>query len=189
MGPFKTVLAKLIESERPSSFNRDFMSTVLGVSGGAANPIVPILKKTGFLTDSGVPTPLYADFQTVTGRSDAALSALRRGFPEIFKRNQYAHKADKEKLNDIIRSITGLPSGDRIVGYIYNTFSTLQHYARNASDIASMSSESPPELDRVESKQEKHRLRKACFWIIVPDKYYTARIDERRCLQCDIQKP
>jgi hypothetical protein len=137
IGPFKKVLEKLIESERPSSFNRDFMATVLGVSGGVANPVIPILKKTGLLTESGVPTPLYADFQTTSGRPEAALAALRRGFSEIFKRNQYAHKADKEKIQDLIRSITGLPAGDRTIGYMYNTFSALQHYARSASDLSS----------------------------------------------------
>src|SRR5689334_4824965 len=102
VGVFKRALQKIIESERPAKFNKDFLNTVLGITGGASIPVIPILKKTGMLTDSGIPTPLYADFQTNGGRPNAALQALRNGFPEIFKRSQYAHKADKEKLVDLV---------------------------------------------------------------------------------------
>ena len=134
IGVFRRALEGIIESERPPNFNRDFMSTVLGVSGGAANPIVPIFKKVGLVSESGVPTDTYADFQTASGRANSALQALRQGFAEVFKRNQYAHKADREKVVDIIRQITGLPKSDPIIGYIYNTFNAFQVYAKEAVD-------------------------------------------------------
>lgn len=138
IGPLKKALEKLIESERPPRFTRDFMSTVLGVSGGAANPVIPILKKVGLISDNGEPADLYAQFQSSSSRPEAALSALRRGFGEIFKRNQYAHKADKSKITDLVREVTGLPANDRIIGYIYNTFSAFQNYAKGADEEASV---------------------------------------------------
>lgn len=146
LGVFKRALEKLIEGEKPTTFNRDFLGTVLGVSGGAANPVIPILKKTGFLTDSGAPTEIYADFQTNSGRANAALLALKRGFSEIFRKNQYAHKADKSKIVDIIRSVTGLPSGDPVIGYIYGTFNALQEYAKGATETSDAGDEGE-ELD------------------------------------------
>ena len=138
LGVFKRALENLIQAERPTVFNRDFMGTILNVSGGAANPVIPIFKKTGFLTESGMPTDIYTEFQSASGRPNAALLALKRGFSEIFKKNQYAHKADRTKIIEIIRSVTGLPTDDPIIGYIYGTFNAIQDYAKGASDAVDM---------------------------------------------------
>jgi hypothetical protein len=136
VGVFKRALQKIIESERPAKFNKDFLNTVFEISGGASMPVIPILKKAGLLAENGSPTSIYADFQTDSGRPNAALQAMRNGFPEIFKRNQYAHKAERDKIIDLIVAITGLTKTDRIVGYIYNTFQAFQEYAKDATDTA-----------------------------------------------------
>jgi hypothetical protein len=136
IGVFKRALQKIIESERPAKFNKDFLNTVFEISGGSSMPVIPILKKTGLLANDGTPTSIYAEFQTEGGRANAALQALKNGFPEIFKRNQYAHRAEKDKVVDLIVAITGLVKSDRIVGFIFNTFQAFQDYAKNAPEIA-----------------------------------------------------
>jgi hypothetical protein len=143
VGVFKRALQKIIESERPAKFNKDFLNTVFEITGGASMPVIPILKKTGMLAENGSPTSVYAEFQTEGGRANAALQAMRNGFQEIFKRNQYAHKADKDKIVDLIVAITGLTKSDRIVGLIYNTFQAFQDYAKGASDRADTKREQP----------------------------------------------
>ena len=133
-GVFKSVLQKIPIVERPSVFTTDFLSTVLGATGGAARPIIPILKSTGFLSQTGAPTDLYAAFQTDSGRPGATLQALKNGFGEVFRRNQYAHKLEANGLNDLIVAVTGLPRNDKVLGAIRNTFQTLQDFARAAPD-------------------------------------------------------
>lgn len=133
-GALQKALEKIPFAEKPSVFNTDFVETVLEVTGGSSRPISPILKTIGFLSQSGQPTELYAQFQTDGGRANAALAALRTGFAEIFKRNKYAHKADNSQLQDIIVSITGLPRSDPIVRSILNTFKLFQSYAANAKE-------------------------------------------------------
>ncbi len=108
----------------------------MGATGGSARPVIPILKATGLLSQTGAPTEIYAQFQTDTGRSAAALQALRNGFGEIFRRNQYAHKADEAALVDVIVAITGLPKKEPIVRYILNTFQVFQDYAKLAREDA-----------------------------------------------------
>jgi hypothetical protein len=149
VGVFKRALQKIVESERPAKFNKDFLNTVFEISGGASAPVIPILKKTGLIEENGSPTTIYAEFQTESGRANAALQALKNGFPEIFKRNQYAHKAEKDKVIDIIVAITGLTKSDRIVGYIYNTFLAFQDYARSATG------ETETRRDKKESEEEE----------------------------------
>lgn len=130
-GVLKRVVEKIPTSEKPSVFNTDFLATVLGATGGASRPIPPILKTLGFLSQSGAPTELYSQFQTESGRAGAAVQALKKGFAEIFRRNQYAHRADKSALTDIVVGITGLPKTDPVVGYIVNTFQVFQHYGKD----------------------------------------------------------
>ena len=135
-GVLRRVLEKVPNSEKPSIFTGDFLGTVMEARGGAARPIIPILKATGLLNQTGAPTELYAQFQTEAGRSAAALQALRNGFGEIFRRNQYAHKADEAALIDIIVAITGLPKKEGIVRYILTTFQAFQEYAKQAREEA-----------------------------------------------------
>ena len=133
-GVLQRVLEKIPTAEKPTTFSQDFLTTVLGITGGSSRPIVPILKATGLLNQGGVPTELYAQFQTERGRPASALQALRAGYSEIFKRNQYAHRAEPDALTDVIVAITGLPRTDTIVRYILNTFQTFQSFARTAPE-------------------------------------------------------
>jgi hypothetical protein len=133
-GVLKRALDGVAVSEKPTVFNRDFVNTVLGLTGGASMPIIPIFKATGLVSQSGVPTELYSQFQTEGGRANAALQAQKNGFPELFKRNQYANRTDEKTLTDLIVSVTGLPRSERIVGYIRSTFQLFQDIARNARE-------------------------------------------------------
>lgn len=135
-GVLRRVLEKIPTSEKPGVFTADFLGTVMEATGGASQPIIPILKATGMLNQTGAPTELYAQFQTEAGRSAAALQALRNGFGEIFRRNQYAHRADEAALIDVIVAITGLPRKDGIVRYILTTFQAFQEYAKVAREDA-----------------------------------------------------
>ncbi|TQM12253.1 hypothetical protein FB548_2184 [Pseudoxanthomonas sp. 3HH-4] len=130
-GVLKRVMDKIPTSEKPSVFNTDFLATVMGATGGAARPIPPILKTVGFLSQSGAPTELYSQFQTDAGRAGAAVQALKNGFAEIFRRNQYAHRADRPALTDIVVAVTGLPKTDSVVGYMVNTFQVFQQYGKD----------------------------------------------------------
>lgn len=133
-GVLKRVLEKIPESEKPQVFNTDFISTVLGASGGAARQVPPILKTAGLLNQSGAPTDLYSKFQTDSGRPEAAVQVLKNGFAEVFRRNQFAHKADEAGLTDIVVSVTGLPKKDPVVRYIINTFQVFQDFAKGARE-------------------------------------------------------
>jgi hypothetical protein len=140
-GALKRALEKIPSSEKPAIFNTDFLETILGVTGGSGRPIPSILKSAGLLTGNGNPTELYAQFQTESGRSTAALHALKNAFGEIFRRNQYAHRADDTALLDLIVAVTGLPKTDGIVRSVLNTFQVFQGYARNTREVDTSSAE------------------------------------------------
>ncbi len=134
-GSLKRVLDGIVNASRPDKFNADFLENILKMSGGSARATIPIMKKMGFLTSEGVPTELYAKFRTENGRAVAAHKALRNGFGEIFKRSEYAHSVDENKLKDIIIEVTGLKSNDQIVLAIKATFNVVKSYIPTGADL------------------------------------------------------
>ena len=156
-GVLRRVLEKIPTSEKPGVFTSDFLGTVMGATGGAARPVIPILKTAGLLSQTGAPTEIYAQFQTDAGRAAAALQALRKGFGEIFRRNQYAHRADEATLVDIVVAITGLPKKDSIVRYIINTFQEFQKFAKQVrEDTRGDEGESAPVYESVSTNLPEH---------------------------------
>jgi Family of unknown function (DUF5343) len=133
-GKLADALKNLISAERPQKFNASFLDSVLKITGGSAAPIPPILKKCGMLGSDNSPTDLYSKFKSDSTRPDAALVALRTGFSEIFKRNEYAHKLPDERITDTIVEITGLNKTDPIARAIFGTFNAFNEYAKVASE-------------------------------------------------------
>src|SRR3546814_9456116 len=84
------------------------MGTILKLTGGGARTVPPFLKKMQFLGADGTPTPLYSQFKTDGGRSQAAYEGLRNAYGELFRRNEYIHKAEENSAKDTIVEITGL---------------------------------------------------------------------------------
>lgn len=127
-GKLKTVLQNLINAERPDTFNKPYIETYLGVTGGSAAPIPNIMKRVDFIGGDGRPTEWYAKFQTESGRPEAALHGLKKAFSEIFKKNTFAHSLPEDKIREIIVEITGLVKTDTIVSQIFGTFDAFRGF-------------------------------------------------------------
>lgn len=132
-GVLAKVIQKLIISERPPQFTTDFLGSVLGSTGGSSRPIIPILKKTGILRPDGVPTEIYGQFQSETKRPQAALEALKTGWPELFRRNQYVHRLERKATEDLFVEITGLKRDDPTLRAIISTYYVFRDYAKDAT--------------------------------------------------------
>lgn len=127
-GVFKRALELIIPAERPDKFGSNYMATILKLSGGAARTVPPLLKKMQFIGSDGAPTLLYSKFKTDGGRSQAAYEGLKNAFGELFRRNEYVHKADEATVKDIIVEITGLKKTDQIVRLMYSSFDAVRGF-------------------------------------------------------------
>jgi Family of unknown function (DUF5343) len=142
-GSIKSVLDALIKAERPDKLSTNYMETVFGLSGGGVRSVPPILKKMGFLQSDATPTELYSKFKTDSGRGQAALAGLKQAFPEIFRKNEVAHRANEDQIRDIIIEITGLKKADPILRHIINTFAAIKAY------VPDTFAEPAPSVERV----------------------------------------
>ena len=56
-------------------------------------------------------------------------AALRKGYSQLYERNEYAHDLDKKKLEGLVVEITGLEQGHATVRAIVGTFEALKGFA------------------------------------------------------------
>jgi hypothetical protein len=128
-GNLKKALDKITKATVPPKFTQDFLSTTLDLSGGGARPVVPYLKRAGFLTSDGTPTDLYKQFRNPSLRGAAAAQGLRKAYSDLYTANEYVHDANDKDLKGLIVQVTGLAEDSKLIPSMVATFKTLKEYA------------------------------------------------------------
>jgi hypothetical protein len=128
-GNVTKILNKIKEARTPERFTQDYLETVLGFSGGSARPFISLAKRIGLLAGDGTPTDLYNRFRNPAQSEQAMADAIRFGYSELYRRNEFVHSMDKPKLEGLIMEITGLDSSAQTLKAIANTFEALKGFA------------------------------------------------------------
>lgn len=146
-GTIPKILEKIENNRRPDRFTQDFLETKLGHSGGSARPIIPLLKRMGFLGSDGVPTSLYDQFRNSDTQGFAVAEGMRNAFSDLFDRNEYVYEMSLDKLTGQVVEITGGAKEDRSIQAIVGTFSALKELADFDGPAPDRStSNEPPEV-------------------------------------------
>lgn len=128
-GHITKTLEKIKTASTPGRFTQDFLATKLGMSSSGARPVVPFLKRTGFLGSDGVPTDLYKRFRNSAQSGAAAAEALRIGYRPLFEMNEYVHEAKDADLRGLIVQVTGAEKDSQQVRVIVGSFKALKSFA------------------------------------------------------------
>jgi hypothetical protein len=128
-GLIPRILGKITEARRPDRFTQDFLETRLGFSGGSARPIIPLLKRIGFLSSDGTPTRLYDQFRNPDTQGRAMADGLRIGYKELFDRKEYVQDLSRDKLKALVIEMTGVEKDNRTAEAIAATFTALKEMA------------------------------------------------------------
>jgi hypothetical protein len=128
-GNIKKVLDKIKAAQTPPRFTQDFLATTLDMSGGSARPVIPFLKRTGFLASDGAPTDLYRRFRNSGQTGAAAAEALRQGYKPLYAKNEYVHNAKDTDLKGLVVQVTGAEEDSKLVQAILGSFKGLKSFA------------------------------------------------------------
>lgn len=141
------VLEKIKVAATPDRFTQDYLATELGFSGGSAKAFIPLAKKIAFLSSDGSPTDLYKQFRnTNKAISKAAMAeAIRKGYSDIYSRNEYAHSLSKSDLEGLIVEMTGSEKGNKTVQAVVGTFEALKGFADFKVSTSDIVHEKPSE--------------------------------------------
>jgi hypothetical protein len=129
-GLIPKILDKIKEARTPDRFSQDFLGTVLGFSSGSAKPFIPLAKRLGLINSDGTPSALYNRFRGSEEESKAAMAAaMKIAFAPLYKRNEFAERMDKKRLEGLVKEITGLEEASSTFRGIIGTFEALKKYA------------------------------------------------------------
>jgi hypothetical protein len=128
-GTLPKILNKICDASIPENFNQDFLGTKLGFPGGNQRAFIPWAKKCGIINEDGTPTNLYKDFRNPQFRGIAMADALKRGYAELYLRNEYAHDLNKGDFTKLVTDTTGLAHDNAIVKAIVNSFYNAKDFA------------------------------------------------------------
>jgi len=128
-GNLSKLLAKIKTASVPAKVTRDYLSAVLGLKSSSYHPMIPCLRRLGFLDASSAPTQRYKDFRSDSKSGFIMAKALKEAYSDLYQANEYAHKLPKEELLDQVRTITGASKEDKVVPVVVNTFLELVKFA------------------------------------------------------------
>lgn len=128
-GNITKALQAIQRASTPDRFTQDFLSTKLGLPGGSPKPVIPFLKRTGFLASDGTPTELYTRFRNPAFAGSAAAKALRTGFAPLYEMNEYAHDMSDKDLKGLVVQATGLEPDAVVVKATVGSFKALKEFA------------------------------------------------------------
>lgn len=150
-GNVTKALERIVTASTPQRFTHDFLQTKLNLKGGSARPIIPFLKRTGFINGDGSPTDLYKQFRNSASRADAAAKAVRKGYSSLYEINEYVHDVKDDELRGIIVQATGLSSTSSAVKGIIGSFKALKAFANFENQAENSEEESQEEESFKES--------------------------------------
>ena len=133
-GNITKVLNRIQTAQTPPRFSTDYLATTLRLSGGSARPLIPFLKRTGFLAPDGAPTELYKRFRNSSQAGNAAADALRAGYSALYQVNEYLHDATDAQLKGIVVQVTGSEQNSSTVSAIVGSFKALKAFATFSGD-------------------------------------------------------
>lgn len=128
-GLIEKILGRIKEAKTPARFTQDFLGTELGYPSGSAKPFIGFAKRIGLLAADGTPTDLYKKFRNDTTSRAAMADVVKKGYELLFRRNEYAHSLNSNKLDGLITELTGLEQGHGIVRAIRKSFEALKGLA------------------------------------------------------------
>jgi hypothetical protein len=130
-GLVSKILDKIKVAATPDRFTQDYLATELGFSGGSARAFLSLAKKIGLLASDGAPTDLYKQFRNTNAAiSKAAMAeAMKKGYADLYTRNEYTHSLSKSDLEGLIMEMTGSEKGNKTVQAVVGTFEVLKGYA------------------------------------------------------------
>jgi hypothetical protein len=154
-GLISKIFEKIQQAQVPQRYTTDFQATVLGYGSGSARPFIPFLKRLSFIQSDGTPTELYTRFRNADSSGAAMADAMRIGFADIFKKNDFANALSDDKLKNLVVEVTGKKLTDGVVTAITGSFKACNQLADFNTDAAQQDEKvAPLELSKSLVKQE-----------------------------------
>ena len=128
-GNIERALNGIKSASTPASVSQDFVKTILKIPGGSGNQVTAFLKKIGFANSDGSPSDIYKKFRNSSTSGLAIAETLKIGYSALYKRNEYMHRLQDDKLKGLIIEETGQSDDSKTVSLTLSAIKSLKKFA------------------------------------------------------------
>ena len=156
-GTLVRILEKIKSAGTPTNFNGDFLAKTLDFKGGNYKTFIPWAKKIGLINSDGTPSQLYKKFRNPSSSKSSLGEALRKGYAEIFAKDESCHKLDKTKLKGLFMEATGESHDSKVLELMVNSFwnaKTLADFETAAESVRPEDTSEDSSVDQGEDKEK-----------------------------------
>ncbi|MBA3833857.1 MAG: DUF5343 domain-containing protein [Chthoniobacterales bacterium] len=121
------ILSKIEKAAKPGRFSQEFLKN-LGFGASNDRAVIPLLRRLGFLNDSGAPTEYYDQLKDATRHKTVLGDRIKALYSDLFTLNTEIQKANESEIKGAISRITG--KDETSVSRYYATFKTLVSLAK-----------------------------------------------------------
>jgi hypothetical protein len=134
-GQLKELFAKIKEASVPPKFTQEFLSTVLSLKSSSYRPMIPFLKRMGFIDQANVPTKAYSEYRDESKSKAIMAQQIRSAYSKLYTAHTYAHKLKKEEIMSKLTSVLGTSKEDKTIPKVAATFLELCKLADFEAEI------------------------------------------------------
>ncbi len=121
-GQLKDLFNKIKEASVPPKFTNDFLSAVLGLKSSSYRPMIPLLKRIGFIDQANVPTKAYAEYRDDTKSKVIMAQQIKSAYSKLYIAHTYAQKLKKDEIISKLSSVLGTSRDDKTLPKVAATF-------------------------------------------------------------------
>ncbi len=131
-------LGKLFQAvaaaKAPDAFTHSFLYETLGLKGTGDRPLIPYLKKLGFLDNAGKPSASYALLKNPTTAGGAIAEAMRQAYEPLFSANERAYDLPLDQLKGLVAQVAGTDADmTGAIAYTFNALAKLADFTRSGT--------------------------------------------------------
>jgi len=141
-GGIPRLFTAIREAAVPPKFTQDFLKDVLNLKSSSYRPMIPLMKKLGFVDPANVPTLAYREVRDPAQAGRVIAERMREAYKTLFNANEYIYRLDRPALMAKLRSVIGAGEDDTNIQYVAGTFAELSKLA--TWDGAPAAKVSPP---------------------------------------------
>ena len=151
---------KIASAKIPDSFTHSHLTNTLGLKSVGDRPLIPMLKKLGFVDQSGKPTEKYGLLKNKATSGVAIAAGIRKAYEPLFEANEQVYELNFEQLRGLISQVAG--TDDKFTKSIAYTFAALVKHADFSKQTQSQKEDEVKvkEVDEIseviKSKSQKH---------------------------------
>jgi Family of unknown function (DUF5343) len=138
-----TLFERISKAKIPDALTVRVLGDTIGLKSTGDRQLIGLLKKLGFLDNSGKPTPKYNLLKNSATAKSAIADGIRQAYSPLYAANENAHSLPSDQLKGLIAQVSGAEEG--MTRLIHGTFNALAK-AADFSAVPNLDSEDD-ELD------------------------------------------